>query len=370
MTILFLDQLGQPGGAQRCLLDLLPAIADRGWRAVVAAPAGGPLLDRARALRAEAVAVRFGPFRSGRKSALDAMRFAWQFPPLLRTIQKLTAGADLVYVNGPRMVPVASYLRTAAPIVFHCHSRFPEALALVGRRLRAARATVIANCRHVADPLAPWVPGDRMHVIYNGVEDMAAPRAPSGRVGVIGRISPEKGQHLFIEAARLLRGRAKFVIRGAALFGDAGYERRVHAAAEESGVEVEPWSDDVRSMLASLDVLVVPSVADATTRVIPEAFSAGVAVVAFATGGIPEIVDDGVTGLLAASASPEALASRIAELLDSSELRARLAVNARREYERRFTLSRWRGDIVVLLERLQQQAKQQARARGGAAGHR
>src|SRR5579859_8167135 len=53
MTILFLDQFSDLGGAQRCLLDLLPAVRDRGWRAHVAAPGDGPLRTHAEKLGAK-----------------------------------------------------------------------------------------------------------------------------------------------------------------------------------------------------------------------------------------------------------------------------------------------------------------------------
>ncbi|MGH9674986.1 MAG: glycosyltransferase, partial [Bryobacteraceae bacterium] len=226
LNLLLLDQYGEIGGAQRCLLDLLPAIHDRGWTATLAAPAG-PLLDEASIRAAHVDAIRLGPFAAGHKSPADWLRFAWQFPPLLRRIQRIVdeREIDILYVNGPRLVPVVSCMREPRRVVFHCHSVFPGAAGLVGRRLRRAGATVIANCRYVARPLEPWT--DKIHIVYNGVDDMAAPRAPvhdPPRAGVIGRFSPEKGQAIFLEAARALGWTA--VLCGAPLFSDPSYERR------------------------------------------------------------------------------------------------------------------------------------------------
>ena len=348
-----LDQYGEPGGAQQCLLDLLPAIVDRRWEATVAAPAG-PLLERASVAGAHVEAIRFGPFSSGRKGPVDWLRFAWQFPPLLRRIQRILdeREIDIVYVNGPRMVPVASYDREPRRAVFHCHSLFPDSTDLVGRRLRHMRATVIANCRHVAAPLTPWVEDARMHTVHNGVADMAAPRYPRQgppRIGVIGRLSPEKGQSILLEATRGLD--STLVICGAPLFSYPAYERRLREAARGRAVEFLPWSGDMRAVYASLDVVAVPSVGtEAATRVIPEVFSAGVPVVAFATGGIPEIVEDEVTGLLAPEPTAVALANRLAEV---EGVRDRLVANARRAYEERFTLARWRKSIVGVLQSLE-----------------
>ena len=79
-------------------------------------------------------------------------------------------------------------------------------------------------------------------------------------------------------------------------------------------IELAGWMDDVYACLSQLDLLLVPSAGhEATTRVILEAFAAGVPVVAFPSGGIPEVVDDGVNGLLTADAAE--MAQRSVELL-------------------------------------------------------
>ena len=158
------------------------------------------------------------------------------------------------------------------------------------------------------------------------------------RIGVIGRIAPEKGQLEFVQAARLLfrqlapGRRCEFVVCGDALFSSPEYSRRVRAEAEGLPIEFTGWRDDIRDVLSTLDLVVVPSSAvEATTRVILEAFSAGVPVVAFRSGGIPEIVEDGVTGVLSAPTAPD-LASKLLELfsnggalLDAISVRARAA---------------------------------------------
>src|SRR2546422_208020 len=122
MNILFLDQFSDLGGAQRCLLDLLPAVAERGWRAHVAAPGDGDLRARAVVLGAEFHSINCGPYASGRKSVSDLARFAAELPRLAREIARLSADteATMVYVNGPRLLPAASFV--SRPLVFHCHS--------------------------------------------------------------------------------------------------------------------------------------------------------------------------------------------------------------------------------------------------------
>jgi len=366
MNILFLDQFSDLGGAQRCLLDLLPAVLERGWRAHVAAPGDGCLRPRAVALGAEFHSIRFGPFESGRKSPRDLLRFASELPGLAREIRRLGAetGAEIVYVNGPRLLPAASL--SSAALVFHCHSYLGKGYtaALAGASLSGA--TVTASCEFVLEPLRPFVGLGQIEVVYNGVSEprLVARQSWRGlgtaRIGVIGRIAPEKDLLTFIEAARLLPN-CRFVICGAPLFGcrtAAQYFDRVRESATGLPVEFLGWRDDVGSVLSGLDLLVVPSSpAEATTRVILEAYAAGVPVVASASGGIPEIVRDGETGFLVPPGNPARLAARIREALaDPARLRI-IVANAHAAWRERFTLGEYQRRILNILERVGSRAR-------------
>ena len=207
VNILFLDQFSDLGGAQQCLLDLIPAVHARGWRAFCGVPGEGPFTAKLRELGTEVSPISCGPYASGRKSVGDALRFARQQPRLTGEITQLaeSARADLIYVNGPRVLPAAARAaRGRWPLVFHCHSRpaGQYALKLVARALRQADADLIACSRFVAEPFQ----SGKVHVIYNGVTAGAPHRRqpPPWRIGMIGRTSAENGQAEFLQAARLL----------------------------------------------------------------------------------------------------------------------------------------------------------------------
>ncbi len=106
--------------------------------------------------------------------------------------------------------------------------------------------------------------------------------------------------------------------------------------------------------MANLDLLLAPSAShEATPRVILEAFTAGVPVIAFRSGGIPELIEDGRTGLLADS--PEEMTQLAIELLSGHpSRRAALARAAAESWGKRFTL-----------DRFQQQILEEMRASGG-----
>jgi glycosyltransferase involved in cell wall biosynthesis len=174
------------------------------------------------------------------------------------------------------------------------------------------------------------------------------------RVGCIGRIAPEKGQREFVAAAaRIHRAlpECRFTIYGSPLFGDAGAERyAAQTRTDAAGLPMEfaGWATDVYGAMEQLDLLLVPSAGhEATTRVILEAFAAGVPVIAFPSGGIPEVVDHGVTGMLAGGV--EEMAECAIELL-TGDRRTAMVAAARESWERRFTLERYRREMMTAME--------------------
>jgi glycosyltransferase involved in cell wall biosynthesis len=234
---------------------------------------------------------------------------------------------------------------------------------------------VIAISEFVAQPFA------NATVIYNGVRDhgfVARPRASAAKtIGIVGRISREKGHLDFVEAARRLaatRPEVRFAIFGAALFADATYERAVRDAAAGLPVEFRGWTDDVAGALHEIDVLAVPSgPAEGATRVIMEAFSAGTPVVAYPSGGIPELVRHGENGLLTASRSSESLCAAVEILLDDPGLMARYSAAGRRDWETHFRIERCQrqlGDFIAAAGATTSEPRSQSEAQASAHGER
>jgi glycosyltransferase involved in cell wall biosynthesis len=171
----------------------------------------------------------------------------------------------------------------------------------------------------------------------------------------VGRIAPEKGTLAFLSAARVLLREhpgCQFTICGAALFGDTSYEDAVRAAAVGLPVEFLGWREDAGAVMATLDILAVPSsAAEAATRVILEAGAAGIPVVAYRAGGIPEVVQSGITGLLV-DPTPAALAAGCSALLSDAEKRAAMGRAARIQWSEHFTLERYRDQMMAALEEI------------------
>jgi glycosyltransferase involved in cell wall biosynthesis len=351
MRILFLEQFSELGGGQKNLLDLLPAVMDQGWSAVVGAPGSGQLFERARALGADTVEIPLGTYADGYKTASDIARMPVDVMRLQRWIAR--AEADLISVGGARLLTAASLGARHRPVVFQAQHFLSgesftghRAVRMAGWAIRRAGMTVIANSDYVAGQFRQFAD---IRVVYNGVDEIPfvrRKREGDWRIGIIGRIAPMKGQTDFLRAAAQV-GNARFMICGSPMFSPESYVREVHRLAEGLPVEFTGWRDDVGAVLRDLDLLLVPSTAaEATTRVILEAFSAGVPVVAYSIGGIPEIVRDGENGFLVQERSPEALAARVRDAM-AADL-DQIARRARADWERMFTIQRYRQEMMAV----------------------
>ena len=364
MNILCVEQFANIGGGQRCLLDLLPGLSLRGWNTHVAIPGEGPL---AQAVRALGVPLEWLPYRtytSTRKPAREVVAYAREFPRLIQALEASVRRRriGLLYVNGPRFLPAAAWVarKHSVPLVFHCHSRVYQrsAVLLAGKALQFSRARVIACCRHSVEPLRRYAKRNGIAIVHNGVSGGNAllPRVLNAprRIGVVGRIEPEKGQMEFLAAARLILKQfpdCRFSIVGAPLFSDNDYYNKVVDASAGLPVRFSGWQEDVSSVFSELDLLVVPSTSEpGAPRVILEAYAAGVPVVAFPSGGIPEVLVDGETGFLAQSITPEALADRISAVLRMRpDAIAAITANAREAWEKNHTLELYRERVCQIL---------------------
>jgi glycosyltransferase involved in cell wall biosynthesis len=344
MKVLFVDQYSEIGGAQRCFLDLLPAMIERGWTVQAALPGEGPFVSQLRAAQIPVRRIRCGPYQSRIKSAADFARFPFDLADQIRTLRRVASqpGADLIYINGPRVLPgacIASMGRS--PVLFHAHNRLNHRYEtrLATWSLRASKSTVIACSRFVAEPLPAPV------VVPNGTPDMGfrERRFDGGtlRIGMIGRLTAHKGFETFVEVVRSFP-KARFVAVGQTVS---------LSAQHDVPIDFLGWRDDIATVLAQLDLLLIPSQQEGLPRVMLEAFSAGVPVIAFPAGGIVEAIRHRETGFLTTDFSAEAMTGTIrAAISDTGRLQA-VAANARRQWEQCYNVALYRQRLIDLMER-------------------
>ncbi|MBI4161834.1 MAG: glycosyltransferase family 4 protein [Acidobacteria bacterium] len=348
--LLHTASLHQISGGERSLVEMAAAAAREGLRCLVVAPCAGrsTALARAAGLEVEVRRCRMLWFsHPGRMSAPGAAArlvvFLAGWPGWLRLRRLLRRrGVDLVHVNGIVHVWGAAAARSLGlPVVWHVRE-------IVGGRLR--RRLLVALVQALADRILAVSSavaaqfsgaGERVRILYNGIppgpEGPGVP-APGGkvRVGHAGQILLHKGQEEFLQVARRLIRRGtpgvEFRIAGAAPDG-RGIERlrrQVKTWGLEPHVDCTGFLPDLRAFLVSLDVLAVTSTApDPLPRVVAEAMMEGVPTVAFATGGIPEMVRPGETGILVPPGDLDGFVEALERLVRNPGLRRRMGEAAR-----------------------------------------
>jgi glycosyltransferase involved in cell wall biosynthesis len=346
MNILFADQFSETGGAQLALMDILAAALDRGWSPHVALPGNGRFVEWCDGRGIPVYELPLRPQGNGRKTSRDWLRFFFDIQRMRSMLQEIAIQQeiDLVYVNGPRVLPATVGL--GLPLIFHAHSDVANVWGNAIRLWAARQARVIAVSSYSARSFS------KASIIYNGVaEHYRGVRVPGKtRIAILGRIAREKGHLDFVRAAKSIGSdNAVFSVYGDALFGESGYADEVRKEAN-GAVEFRGWQDDIAGVLRDVDILAVPSFGrEASTRVIMEAFSAGVPVVAYRSGGIPELIEDGVTGILT-------------ESLEDALLMGKLSAAGRAEWQKRFTLERFQQAVCEVIE-VEAQARKSDRDR-------
>lgn len=186
---------------------------------------------------------------------------------------------------------------------------------------------------------------DKVIVIPNGVPDTRRPRPPhSGcRVGMVGRLSSEKGADVLLRALALLP-RERYPDLKLVVVGDGPQrpelEQLIRSLGVEDRVEMMGTRHDVPEILATLDIFALPSRREGLPLALLEAMAAGLPVVASAVGGVPEAINRAELGLLVPPEDPAALSRALARLADESEARAALGQAARERFEQNYELSK------------------------------
>jgi glycosyltransferase involved in cell wall biosynthesis len=279
------------------------------------------------------------------------------------------AGADILQTHGYKANVLAWLVRRWLPMpwVAFLHGETAENpkvrayYRLERAAVRRASRIVVVSADMARTTLKRGVPFARVCVVPNAClvdpETTGAPMAWSPeaapRIGVIGRLSPEKGVDVALRAHAAVLARrpdAQLVIVG------EGAERpRLERLAAELGidhaVEWTGYRDDVEAVYRTLSILLLPSRSEGLPNVALEAMACGLPVVATAVGGVPDLIRSGVTGFLVAAENHLAMAAHLVALLDDPRLRRQLGRHGRRDVAARFSIAeRMRGLRTVYAE--------------------
>jgi len=291
---------------------------------------------------------------------------------------------------------LAAVFKAEAPDIIHSHDYKCDLAILVANTYRAAVMTTVhgwcsrtrrerlyewleLQCCKRMDAVIVFCAEYKRRVVAGGVADGAIHIAPVGvdlttiprggggvlreRWGVprgavliaqVGRLSQEKRPEVFVEMATDLSARflgARFVLVGAGgMIGEL--RRRVALTGRRDAIVFAGYVDSVGDVFDTVDIVVSCSSTEAVPRTLLESSAAGLPVVATAVGGVADIVEDGVTGILCQPGDAEAITKGVARLIGDAVLRRRFGAAARERVARKFSIAACSKRLVEVYESL------------------
>lgn len=344
---------GEFGGAERHILNLTGAVDPQAVEITVCCLFSAPFVNIASGTGIKAMAI--------------PMRHKADFGVVGKLAVVIQNGEfDLVHTHGVRanlLGRLAARQAGKKKVVTTVHSLlegdYPGFLNCLAnswteRATRGWTDHFIAVSRGLKEQLVSGgVPGNKVTVIYNGIvpEEFSPPEEPGASrgklgfgpetplVGIVARLHTVKGHRYFLEAARevlLQRPDARFWVvgDGPCRFALEGLAGRLGIAGQ---VTFTGFVEDVRSLMADLNLLVISSLWEGFGLTAVEAMALGVPVVATEVGGLPEVVLHGETGLLVPPANSAALAKSIAWMLDHPGATGEMAKKGGKAVREKFT---------------------------------
>jgi glycosyltransferase involved in cell wall biosynthesis len=344
---------GWRGGQNQVLLTAL-GMAARGVRSEIACRARGELEARASAAGAS---VRPMPFRGD----------LWP-PGIAALARRLRQEPEAVLLlhdpHGVSAGLVAARLARRGRLVGVRRVDFPLRGPLSRAKYRGCSRVIVVSRAIGSVMESSGIRRERLRLVYEGVPDRAP--LPGGRdalaelgvprdapvVGNVAALTDHKDHATLVEAMARVRSRqpaARLVILGEGELRGA-LEARTRALGLQDRVIFAGFRRDLDRLLPAFSVFCLSSHLEGLGTSLLDAMAFGLPIVATAAGGIPEAVDDGVTGRLVAPRDPEALAQALAEALGDARRLAEWGAAGRRRYLERFSVDRMVDETLRVVE--------------------
>ncbi|MEI8309584.1 MAG: glycosyltransferase family 4 protein [Verrucomicrobiota bacterium] len=335
LKVLLCDSSPNWGGQEYRLLREAQWLHERGHKVLVVCGARSELALR---LPRQAPGVQVEKMRSW-GGLLGLLEFLWKVHRWSPDVIHAHSGQDALWAS--------IFHFFGRTVVCSRHMTVPSRMK--GQRkfcYRSGCSRVIASAEFIKRDLiaAVGIPESSVDVVGEGVDLKEFHPEANGRgfreefgipedvlvFGIVAMIREEKGHAQFVKAAAKVRDQipgARFVIVGDGQ--ESRMEKLRRRVLKEFPLQPAPviftgYREDVPEIMAALDVLVVPSLREAQTLVIPQAFATGKPVIASLVGGIPEIVTHGRNGLMVTAGDVRDLAAAMVRLAESPDLRLRL----------------------------------------------
>jgi glycosyltransferase involved in cell wall biosynthesis len=206
----------------------------------------------------------------------------------------------------------------------------------------------------------------KIRIIYNAIDkDEIKPNLSPGEVrnrysindedklvGVIGRLSPEKGQAVFLHAFKKVVEKAPFA--KAVIIGEGQEKESLLNFCSDNGLRdriiFAGYQKNIANFYQIMDILVLPSFNEGLPNVVLEAMAFKIPVIATSVGGVPEVITDGFNGLLVPASNPDLLAEKIIHLQGNEKEGKDMGENAYQSLYPRFSPEHRAHQILTLYE--------------------
>jgi glycosyltransferase involved in cell wall biosynthesis len=357
MKILYGITKSNFGGAQRYVFDLAKAAKAAGHDVAVLCGGSGVLVEK---LEADHIRVIRLPHLKRDISLLDELRSLLFIVNTLHDEQP-----DIFHTNSSKMGGlgnVAARLNGVKRIIFTGHGwawneswrpYWQKALIkfFTWLTILSAHRTICVSHKNKQDVEGWPLVGKKISVIWNGLAPFELePRKMGGFVvGTIAELHKVKGLDVLLRAWQRFHSKreAKLVI-----YGEGEERQSLERLAGELGiassVEFKGYAAEARTLLKNFDIFALPSRSENLPYALLEAGFAGLPVVATSVGGVPEVIEPGVSGALVEPGDPEALFSSLLLLADDAMLRARLGETLRKKVLAEFSLEQMAESTLSL----------------------
>ncbi len=280
------------------------------------------------------------------------------------------------------IVPALTFLKSRIPLLLTKHiASFINKKNFLHNRIYKRVDCAIAISSFIKKNLIETtsLKENKIKIIYNGVDlkkfnpdntDRNKLRSELGidennlLIGMTGRFSPGKGHEDFLLAINELNKKypdIKYVLVGEASRGEDEYENKIKKLAEEYGIKnltFTGYRTDIPDVLAALDIYVFPSHSESFGVGLIEAMALCKASAASDCDGVLDIIDDKIDGLFFKSKDGYDLAAKTETLINDTEMRKKLGVNARKKIREKFDLDVVSGQIINTYKQLIEQVNE------------
>lgn len=375
------------GGVDSYILELVRTSRRirRDYTFTVVLPPGSPYIAAYQAAGAGVEIVAVSAFAKTR-SPVAFLRMVARFPTSLAALRRIIDRRNIDLVHSHKinvLVADAAARTTGTPAIHTFHEVNTGGLwiyRLFARVVAFLADEIIVTCDASGELIGEnWRTNAQVHKIHAAVDvehlESSLPAGPHGAfraelglsretrvVTALSRLQDTKGIEYFVEAAAIVLKRhpdVQFLMVGDVAGPEPELARYKHALHElvaqhgiASGFRFLGIRRDVADVYKATDIFVLPSVFDILPATVFEAMSMSLPVVASRVGGVPEQVDDGVTGYLVPPRNAAALAARIGTLLDDHHKAKELGKAGRARVERLFTSDAYARATLDLYERV------------------